>query len=327
MTIGDGHDLKSLRFADDDVLEACYDNERVLRKGDSGSPVKKVQEALILLGIPVPKVGANGILGDETELAIKSYQEARGLKVDGVIGSITIESLDGEFPSRALKHPASPSTEPQVSEVPAPLVPESPVRSPRASPVRLARETPKPVRAPPVSPVEKPVVPSVETVPDLKPLHVPPVKPVHVPPVPPVREVSARPKYVTRHIEKTTPSTVPLAPYVTSSLPQADSHNRKFHSSGMWNGDSFLEIQGGQSMHFNVKNLHAHASTIRIKPNTGESKSTVIQSQATANFEFSTDNKEPFDWRFDIKTDSDTALLEWHLYSNWVQEETKTNKP
>ena len=86
MTIGDGHDLKSSRFAGDEILEACYDNERVLRRGDSGSAVEKVQQALIVLGFPVPRVGANGIFGDETELAVRSYQEARGLKVDGVIG-------------------------------------------------------------------------------------------------------------------------------------------------------------------------------------------------------------------------------------------------
>ena len=86
MTIGDGHDLKSPRFAGDEVLEACYDNERFLQRGDSGSAVEKVQQALIFLGFPVPEVGANGIFGDETELAVRSYQEARGLKVDGVIG-------------------------------------------------------------------------------------------------------------------------------------------------------------------------------------------------------------------------------------------------
>ena len=55
MTIGDGHDLKSQRFAGDEVLEACYDNERVLRRGDSGSAVEKVQQALIVLGFPVPR--------------------------------------------------------------------------------------------------------------------------------------------------------------------------------------------------------------------------------------------------------------------------------
>ena len=82
MTIGDGHHLKSSRFAGDEVLESCYDNERVLRKGDSGPAVEKVQRALIFLGFPVPRVGANGVFGDETKLAVRSYQEARGLNLD-----------------------------------------------------------------------------------------------------------------------------------------------------------------------------------------------------------------------------------------------------
>lgn len=317
MTIGDGHDLKSQRFAGDEVLEACYDKERVLRRGDSGSEVKKVQEALIYLGIPVPKVGANGIFGDETELAVRSYQEARGLKVDGVVGSETIGSLDEEFPSRAPEPPVSPSTEPQVSKIPTPLVPESPVRPARVSPVRLAWGSLKIVKAPPVPSVEEPTVPPLKKATDLEPLHVPSIKPVKAPPAPPAPEVSARPKHVTKHI-KTTP---PLTPSVTPPAPLIDVLGRKFHSSGIWNEDSFLEIQGGQSMHFAVKNLHVHASTLRIKANNGESQGAVIQSQATANFEFSTDRKEPCDWRFDIETDSDTALLEWYLYSSWVPEE------
>jgi peptidoglycan hydrolase-like protein with peptidoglycan-binding domain len=66
MTIGDGHDLKSPRFAGDEVLEACYDNESILRRGDSGPAVEKIQRALIFLGFPVPNVGANGVFGDET---------------------------------------------------------------------------------------------------------------------------------------------------------------------------------------------------------------------------------------------------------------------
>ena len=100
MTVGDGHDLKSSRLAGDEVLEACYDNERVLQKGDKGPAVEKVQEALIVLDFPVPRIGTTGIFGDETELAVMSYQEARGLNVDGIIGSETIESLDSEFPRR-----------------------------------------------------------------------------------------------------------------------------------------------------------------------------------------------------------------------------------
>lgn len=46
MTIGDGHGLKSSRFSGDEVLEACYDNERFLRKGDNGPAVQKIQQAM-----------------------------------------------------------------------------------------------------------------------------------------------------------------------------------------------------------------------------------------------------------------------------------------
>ncbi len=60
MTIGDGHDLKSPRFAGDEILEACYDNERFLRKGDSGSAVEKIQQALMDVGFPLPRGGADG---------------------------------------------------------------------------------------------------------------------------------------------------------------------------------------------------------------------------------------------------------------------------
>ncbi|MHC1755264.1 MAG: peptidoglycan-binding protein [Methanosarcina sp.] len=318
MTIGDGHDLKSSRFAGDEVLEACYDKERVLRRGDSGSAVKKVQEALIILGIPVPEVGASGVFGDETELAVRSYQEARGLKVDGVIGPDTIESLDAEF-SRVVPEPSvSPTTEPPVSEVPTPLVPESPVKSPRASPVRLSGDFPEPVKVPPAPSVEEPQVPPVQAAPVVEPVRAPLVEPVKAPPVPPVPEVSARPERVTRPAVTTPPSTAPLTPPVTPSPPQADSQGRKFHSSGMWNVDSSLEIQGGQSMHFEVKNLHALASNLRIKANNGESRDSIILSQTTADFEFSMVGREPFNWRFKIETDRDTALLEWYLYSTWV---------
>lgn len=320
MTIGDGHDLKSRRFAGDEVLQACYDKERVLGRGDSGSAVKKVQEALIILGIPVPKVGANGVFGGETELAVRSYQEARGLKVDGIIGAETIGNLDSEFYTGPPEPSASPSTEPQMSEIPTPLKPESPIRSPRASTIILEGESPVEPKVPPAPSVKEPKVPPVEEVPDLEPLHVPSVKHAHVPPVPPVREVSARPEHTLRHVKTKPSSAAPFAAPATPEIPKADSQGRKFHSSGIWNEDSYLEIQGGQSMHFKVKNLHVHASTIRIKANNGESQGATIQSQNSSDFEFSRDGKKSFDWRFDIETDSDTALLEWYLYSNWVPE-------
>lgn len=322
MTNGDGHDLRSQRFAGDEVLEACYDNERVLRRGDRGSAVEKIQDALIFLGFPVPRVGTSGIFGDETELAVRSYQEARGLKVDGVIGSETIESLDSEFATEAPEPPVL-ATEPPVSEVPTPLEPESPVKQPRASPVRLKGDYPEPERAPPAPPVEESPRPPAQAAPAVEPVRAPEVKPVHAPPVPPVQEVSAWSEHKTRNVETVQPSAPPLTSSAAPLPPQADNQGRRFHSSGIWNLNSSLDILGGQTMHFKVKNLHDLASTVRIKANTGESQGALIQSQGTADFEFSTAGGEPFAWRFDIELDTDTALLEWNLYSNWVPESYK----
>ncbi|KAF5436621.1 Peptidoglycan-binding (PGRP) domain of peptidoglycan hydrolases-containing protein [Candidatus Methanophagaceae archaeon] len=103
-TIGDGHDLRSPRFAGDPVLEACYDNQRILRnRKKEGKPllkgpaVQKIQEALIDAGFPLPKYGADSKFGDETEIAVKRFQRSCGLtgkQVDGKIGPITVGLFD-----------------------------------------------------------------------------------------------------------------------------------------------------------------------------------------------------------------------------------------
>jgi len=96
-TIGDGHDLQSPRFAGDPILEACFDNERLLRTGDRGPAVVKIQQALIDAGFPMPRFGADGIFGAETKAAVQNYQSAHGLAIDGIIGPITVGSLDAQF--------------------------------------------------------------------------------------------------------------------------------------------------------------------------------------------------------------------------------------
>jgi peptidoglycan hydrolase-like protein with peptidoglycan-binding domain len=291
MTIGDGHDLKSQRFAGDEVLEACYDNERPLQRGDSGSAVEKVQRALIFLRFPVPEVGANGIFGVETELAVRSYQEARGLSVDGVVGPETIGSLDEEFYTGPSEPSVMPAPEPQMSKVRTPLEPESPVRSPRASPVR-APEVPR-VRAPPVPEIHSHPVPKPEV--PIQAAQVTPPK--HKPP-----QVS-RPE--------------------TSYIQQIDSQGRKFHTVGTWSGNnSSFEAEAGKSVRLEVSNLNVNESSVQIKTNTGEIKESVLLSNTPVDFEFSARDEEPFVWRFYIETDSEDSLIEWKLYSNWVPEKT-----
>lgn len=306
MTIGGSHGLKSSRFKGDEVLEACYDNKRVLRRGDSGSAVMKVQEALIILGIPVPKVGASGIFGDETELAVRSYQEVRGLKVDGVIGPETIGSLDEEFHTGpATEHFVSPSTEPYVSDVPSPLVPESPVRSPKMSPV-------EPVKAPKVPPVKAPRAPRVGA---------PPVQ-IPQPPEAPAAPVAEPPIMTTQAVPlEQTPTRVtkPIIPPLTRLPHTVDSQGRKFHTAGTLSGNNFsFEAEAGKSVRLEAKNLNVNESSVRIKTNTGELKESVLLPDTLVDFEFTAIGEEPFMWRFYIESDSEDALIEWKLYSNWV---------
>lgn len=66
-----------------------------LSKGSSGSDVKKLQKALIEAGYDVGNTGADGVLGKNTEAAIRQYQKDNGLKVDGIAGKNTQGSLYG----------------------------------------------------------------------------------------------------------------------------------------------------------------------------------------------------------------------------------------
>ena len=58
----------------------------LLQKGSTGSEVKKLQEALNGAGYGLD---VDGIFGDKTLSAVKSYQKANGLGVDGIVGDQT----------------------------------------------------------------------------------------------------------------------------------------------------------------------------------------------------------------------------------------------
>ena len=60
-----------------------------LKKGSKGSEVKKLQQNLMKLGYDLPKFGADGHYGNETQKAVRQFQKANGLKVDGLAGKNT----------------------------------------------------------------------------------------------------------------------------------------------------------------------------------------------------------------------------------------------
>ncbi|HYH57440.1 MAG TPA: DUF4157 domain-containing protein [Anseongella sp.] len=97
-TIGDGHDLTSPRMSGNLLFEAVFDNEKVIKKGDIKPEVRRVQQMLIDLGIPLPAFGADGDFGTETENAVKEFQRRNPpLADDGKVGFATIEALNNKF--------------------------------------------------------------------------------------------------------------------------------------------------------------------------------------------------------------------------------------
>jgi peptidoglycan hydrolase-like protein with peptidoglycan-binding domain len=123
--IGDGHDLQAARFAGDVVLEACFDNERVLQSGSRGPAVQKIQQALVDAGFPLPRFGVDGVFESETRTAVQSFQRAHAFRPDGIIGPITMGALDAQFttaPAPPAPAPAPPGPAP-APPGPAPAPP------------------------------------------------------------------------------------------------------------------------------------------------------------------------------------------------------------
>lgn len=122
-TIGDGHDLSSSRFAGDAVLEACFDNERVLKVGARGEAVTKLQQALVDAGFPLPKFGVDGIFGSETKTAVQDFQRASTISIDGIVGPQTMGALDTRFSGPTPPGPTPPGPTPPGPTPPGPTPP------------------------------------------------------------------------------------------------------------------------------------------------------------------------------------------------------------
>ena len=60
-------------------------SEVVVKRGDRGDAVRKIQSAL--------GVGADGVFGPVTERAVKRFQRSKGLVVDGIVGPQTRAAL------------------------------------------------------------------------------------------------------------------------------------------------------------------------------------------------------------------------------------------
>ena len=74
----------------------------VLKKGSKGSQVAKLQARLRELGFD-----AEEVFGPVTELAVRRFQEARGLMPDAIVGPLTRAALEAAEPGEPIE-PAEP---------------------------------------------------------------------------------------------------------------------------------------------------------------------------------------------------------------------------
>ncbi|MGR6474435.1 N-acetylmuramidase domain-containing protein [Pseudomonas juntendi] len=73
----------------------------ILRHGDRSQAVRDLQRKLIDRGA---KIGADGVYGDATEAAVRTYQHQAGLVADGIAGPKTLASLQGADCAHLLKN-------------------------------------------------------------------------------------------------------------------------------------------------------------------------------------------------------------------------------
>lgn len=77
------------------------------QKGDTGSDVVKIQQALECLGYYSGSI--DGVFGESTVAAVKKFQSKRGMKADGIAGASTIRVLFGSTASASSSSSSSSS--------------------------------------------------------------------------------------------------------------------------------------------------------------------------------------------------------------------------
>ena len=67
----------------------------MLKRGIKGYQVRVLQVLLILNGCGVGSSGADGDFGPATDAAVRKFQQAKRLEIDGIVGPITWATLLG----------------------------------------------------------------------------------------------------------------------------------------------------------------------------------------------------------------------------------------
>lgn len=87
-----------------DIAEQIYNtytgtkpSKNYLEKGDSGEDVKVMQTMLIKCGYSCGSCGADGLFGNDTDKAVRAFQSANNLDVDGLYGPKTKSALEAQY--------------------------------------------------------------------------------------------------------------------------------------------------------------------------------------------------------------------------------------
>lgn len=88
----------------------------LIKKGSRGNLVRVAQEKLLIKGYKLPKFGADGFFGDETEKAIKELQKDVHIEVDGIVGKNTWDALNSIFVKPIILYPGYLIKKGQISE-------------------------------------------------------------------------------------------------------------------------------------------------------------------------------------------------------------------
>ena len=78
-----------------ETTNTCQVQISVLKKGSKGATVKALQILLIGYGYSCGNAGVDGDFGSATDKAVRNYQKAKGLEVDGAVGPKTWAKLLG----------------------------------------------------------------------------------------------------------------------------------------------------------------------------------------------------------------------------------------
>lgn len=84
-----------------EILLSSNAQSKVIKLGDKGSDVKKIQQRLAELGY-IKKANATGYYGQLTEDAVRAFQKRNGLSQDGKVGTGTLSKLNSKSAKQAV---------------------------------------------------------------------------------------------------------------------------------------------------------------------------------------------------------------------------------